>query len=178
MAVTASGDYPSRDRSGDYEQASNEESGLSANISPKTLTVSGLTASNKCYDATQAATLSGTAALLTPEAPGTGLSTEGRKSVGDGVSVAGRPGGTFAGKDVGNRIAVPVSGNTLRGASLDDCTLAFNAQPGLSANISPKTLTVSGLTASNKCYDATTAATLSGTAALLTPEAPGTGLST
>src|SRR5439155_507289 len=138
----------------------------------------GLTASNKCYDATQAATLSGTAALLTPEAPGTGLTTDGKAYTGDTVSLAGSPVGTFAGKDVGIGIAVTCSGDTLSGGPLGDYNLPLHDQSRPRPNIPPRRSSELGLTASNKCYDATQAATLSGTAALLTPEAPGTGLTT
>src|SRR5439155_3740842 len=111
-----------------YELTRDDYRSLSANISPKTLTVSGLSASNKCYDATTAATLSGTAALLTPEAPGTGLTTDGKAYTGDTVSLAGTAVGTFAGKDVGTGIAVTVSGNTLSGDPLGDYKLTPEEQ--------------------------------------------------
>src|SRR5260370_34432652 len=83
---------------------------------------------------------------------------------GDAVTLGGTAAGTFASKDTGTSIAVTISGNTLGGLQASDYKLALNQQSGLSANISPKTLTVSGLSANNKCYDATTAATLTGTA--------------
>src|SRR5207249_3695959 len=116
--------------------------------------------------------------LLTPEAPGTGLTTDGKAYTGDTVSLAGTAVGTFAGKDVGTGIAVTVSGNTLSGDPLGDYKLALNEQSGLSANISPKTLTVSGLSASNKSYVATPSLHDALPISLLTPEAPGTGLTT
>ena len=75
------------------------------------------------------------------------------------------PSGTFASKDVANNINVTVSGPTISGAQADDYTLS---QPTASANITPATLTVSSITANNKVYNATTAATLNvGSAALV-----------
>src|SRR5205807_304430 len=76
---------------------------------------------------------------------------------------------TFASKDVGTGIAVTVTGLTLAGAQSNDYTLL--AQPsGLAANITPFGLTVTGVTANNKVYDATKAGTLNtANAALVTP---------
>src|SRR5258707_1617151 len=81
--------------------------------------------------------------------------------------------GTFKRKDVGNGNAVTVTGITIRGAQAGNYTVS---QPsGLTANITPKALSVSGLSASNKTYDATTTVTLTGTAALPAAEAAGAG---
>jgi len=52
---------------------------------------------------------------------------------------------------------VTVSGLTLGGAQAADYALT---QPKAAASITPAKLTVTGLTANNKVYDATTAATL------------------
>ncbi|MBI2515971.1 MAG: SMP-30/gluconolactonase/LRE family protein, partial [Opitutae bacterium] len=122
-----------------------------ADITAKALTVSGLTASNKVYDGTTTATLSGTAAL-------SGL------VVGDLVTLGGTAVGTFANKQVEAGKAVTITGNTITGDDAPNYT--FTQQAGLTASITAKALTVSGLTASNKVYDGTTTATLSGTAAL------------
>ncbi|NHQ60962.1 hypothetical protein G9409_10285, partial [Chlorobium sp. BLA1] len=117
-------------------------------ITRANLTISGLLASNKVYDATTAATLTGTA-KVTPLGN-------------DVVSVGGSATGTFADKNVGTSKAVTVSGNTISGTDAGNYTLL--QQSGLSADITKANLTVSGLLASNKVYDATTAATLTGTA--------------
>jgi phosphotransferase system IIA component len=176
IAVTVTGNTLGGTQAGNYTLT--QQSGLTANITPKSLTVTGLSTSNKVYDATTKATLTGTAALAAGEAPGAGTSTDGKPYTGDTVTLGGTATGTFASKDVGNGIAVSVTGNTLGGTQAGNYVLAANEQPGLTANTTPKALTVTGLSASNKIYDATTTATLTGTAALPGAEAPGAGTST
>ena len=98
-----------------------------ANITPAALTLGGITASNKVYDGTTAATLN-TA----------GITFSGLVS-GDSVSLGGAGIGTFADKNVGTGKTVTVSGYTLGGADAGNYTAA---QPsGLTANITPATLT-------------------------------------
>src|SRR5439155_21457627 len=126
-------------------------------------------------DATTTATLAGTAALQAAEAPGAGTTADGKPYTGDAVTLGGTAAGTFASKDVANGLAVTVTGNTISGAQAGDYTLT--QQTGLTTNITPKALTTSGLTASNKIYDGTTTATLDGTAALLSTEPAGAGSS-
>ena len=127
-----------------------QPTGVTANITPASLTVSGVSASNKVYDATTTAALSGTAAV-------TALA-------GDTVTVGGTGSGNFANKNVGNGKAVTVTGYTLGGADAGNYTVV---QPtGLTANITPASVTVTGVTANNKVYDTTTTATLGGTAAV------------
>src|SRR5207249_8144439 len=71
---------------------------------------------------------------------------------------SGAKAGLFADKNVGVGKTVTASGFTLLGASAGNYTLA---QPtGLTASITAKPLSVSGVTASDKVYDATTNATL------------------
>src|SRR5215813_13181876 len=93
------------------------------------------------------------------ETAGTGTTSDGKPYNGDMVSptstAANAFTGTFARKDVVNGIVVAVTGNTLNGAQAADYVLSStNEQPGITANITPKTLTVTGLTANNKIYDA------------------------
>src|SRR5262249_54730377 len=133
-----------------------------ATITAKALTVSGLSTNNKVYDATTTATLTGTAALQAAEAAGSGTTADGKPYTGDTMTLGGTATGTFASKDVANGISVSVSGNTLTGAQAGDYVLAANEQAGLTANITPKALTGTGLTANNRTYDRTTSATLSG----------------
>lgn len=124
---------------------------LTANITAKNLTVSGLSAVDRIYDATTSVALSGTAALV-------GIIGA------DTVTLGGTATGTFATKNIGTNKAVTVTGLTLGGADSGNYTIT---QPtGLTATVAAKNLTVSGLTADNKTYDATTTASLSGTAAL------------
>src|SRR5262249_5244721 len=78
--------------------------------------------------------------------------------------------GAFASKDVGNGIAVVISGLTLGGAQAGDYTLT---QPSTTANITPlvlgggNTTGVTGITANSKVSDSTPKATLSTTGAIL-----------
>ncbi|MFN7014740.1 MAG: YDG domain-containing protein, partial [Bacteroidia bacterium] len=123
-------------------------------VNTKILTISGLTASNKVYNATTAASLTGTAALV-------GVET------GDipNVTLGGSASASFASASVGTGIAVTVTGYTLSGSAASNYSLTQPA--GLTADITAKGLTISGLTADNKVYNATTAASLTGTAALV-----------
>jgi len=129
----------------------NYANNTTSTINPATLAVTGVTASNKVYDATRTATLGGTAAI----APLTG----------DSVTVVGtNSSGVFADKNVGNNKAVTVSGFSLSGTDSGNYTIL---QPtGVTANITAANLAVTGVTASDKVYDATTTATLGGTAAV------------
>jgi hypothetical protein len=148
--VTVSGVALSGANAGNYTVS--QPSGLTANITTATLTVTGVTANNKTYDATTSATLNtGSAAL-------SGVLGS------DTVTLGGTASGTFASKTVGNGKTVTVSGFTISGADSGNYTLT---QPSPTANITTATLTVTGITASNKTYDRTTSATLNtGSAAL------------
>ncbi|OYO25475.1 YDG domain-containing protein, partial [Janthinobacterium sp. PC23-8] len=131
---------------GNYSLASNTASGSGA-ITPKALTVTGATAGDKVYDGTLAASVTGGAlnGLVNNETLTlTGLT------------------GTFANQNAASNIAVTASGAAL----LDGTGLASNytvGNPsGLTANITPKQLNIAGITAGNKVYDGTLAASLSG----------------
>ncbi len=117
-----------------------------ANITTSGLTLIGVTANNKVYNGTTAATLnSGSASLVGI------LGADVVNLVSTGVT------GTFANKNAGTGIQVSTSGFTLGGS--DGGNYSFT-QPSLTANITAASLTVSGLTANNKVYDGTTTATL------------------
>jgi hypothetical protein len=122
-------------------------SALTADITPAVLAISGVTANNKVYDATTAATLGGTA---TAAAFGS-----------DVVGVGGTPVATFSSKNVGTGKAVAVSGYALTGADAANYSVAQPA--GLTADVTPATLLISGVTAASKVYDGTAAATINGT---------------
>jgi len=164
-AVTVTGYTLSGADAGNYVLV--QPSGLSADITPASLAVSGITSNNKVYDATTSATLAGTA----------GVAALGS----DVVSVSGTGTGFFADKNVATGKAVSVSGYTLSGADAGNYVLV---QPsGLSADITPASLAVGGVTANNKVYDTTTTATLAGTAGVtalgsdaVTVSGTGTGL--
>jgi len=124
--------------------------GLNADIGKASLTVTGITANNKTYDGTTAATLSGTGSVAAFGA--------------DLVAVNGNASGNFADKNAGTGKAVAVSGYTLGGADAGNYTLV---QPGgLSANIDKAGLALSGLSVADKVYDGTTAASLAGSASV------------
>lgn len=127
-----------------------QPTGLTASINKADLTFTGVTAANKTYDGTTSATLTGTAAV---SALGS-----------DVVSVTGTGTGTFANKNAGANKAVAVTGYSLTGTDAGNYNIV---QPtGLTATINKADLNVSGVTASNKTYDGTTAATLTGTASV------------
>jgi filamentous hemagglutinin family protein len=122
-----------------------QPTGLTANITPASLTVTGETAANKVYDGTVAATLTG----------GTLVGIV----AGDGASLTLTDSGHFASKNAGSGVAVTAT-DTFSGTGSGNYTLV---QPtGITATITPLAASVSGETANNKVYDATTAATLSG----------------
>ncbi|MCA9212612.1 MAG: filamentous hemagglutinin N-terminal domain-containing protein [Planctomycetales bacterium] len=120
----------------------------SASITPKSLSVSGITANNKAYDGTAAATLNGGAAVFTGIVSGDDVSI-------DTLS------GNFADKYVGTGKAVTFAA-TFTGAHA--ANYSISSQSMATADITPATLTVTGVTADNKVYDGTVAATLSGSA--------------
>jgi hypothetical protein len=119
----------------------------SSSVSAKGLTIAGLTGANKSYNKTNTATVDGT-----PELVGV---------VGDdSVTLGGTPAFTFSSVNVGTGIAITASGYTLTGDDTANYTLT---QPtGLSANITPKELTVTGATVSPKVFNTTTTATITG----------------
>ncbi|WP_229412230.1 YDG domain-containing protein, partial [Massilia sp. Root1485] len=122
-----------------------DQASTTAAITPKALTLTGLTASDKVYDGTTAARLTG----------GTLSGMVGNETLHLGGLT-----GAFADKNVGTTKAVTVSGTITNGTGLAS-NYAIAAPAALSAAITPKALTVSGITASGKVYDGTTAATVS-----------------
>jgi hypothetical protein len=118
-----------------------------ANITKAGLTISGVTANNKVYNATTTATLN------------TGSTTLVGVFGGDVVSLVSTGAtGIFANKNVGTGKGVSTSDFTLGGTDSGNYTLT---QPTTTANITAKTLTVGGtFTPSSKVYDGTTAATI------------------
>lgn len=125
----------------------------SANVTPVGLTISGVTAANKIYDGTTTATLNTGSAALIGILPGDYLSL-----------VKSSAKGTFASKNVGTSKVVTISGFAISGPDSGNYTLT---QPGSGANITPASLTVTGITASNKNYDGNTSATINTAGAAL-----------
>jgi len=142
-AVTASGYSIAGADAGNYSLV--QPTGLAANITAASLAITGAVASNKVYDGTNTATVTGT--------------TLAGKVISDNVAlVLGTA--TFVTKDVGNAKSVSVTGSTLSGS--DHQNYLLTEITGLTANITARQITLSGVSASNKVYDGNTVATLSG----------------
>ena len=135
---------------GDYKLNPNYV--LTGVVDPASLPVAGLTAVNRVYDATTAAPLSGTASV-------TGIYASDATSLG----LTGTAVGTFQDPHVGTGKSITVSGLSLTGTAKGDYTLSY---PTLTADVTPATVQISGLTANSKVYDGLTVATLTGTAGL------------
>jgi hypothetical protein len=118
-------------------------------VTARALTVSGLTGVSKTYDGTTPTTASGTATLNGVLAGDVG-----------NVTLSGTPAFNFNTATVGTGKPITVTGYILAGSAAANYTVT---QPtGLTANVTVKTITVSGAVASNKTYDGTNAATITG----------------
>ncbi|PKB22917.1 YDG domain-containing protein [Janthinobacterium sp. 64] len=123
---------------------------ITADIAKASVVVTGVGAANKVYDATIQATLTGKATVLA-------LGEDALQVTGGSAS--------FADKHAGNGKTVLVGGYTLQGADAANYELV---QPGnITADIAKASVVVTGVGAANKVYDATTGATLTGTATVL-----------
>ncbi|WP_301101408.1 YDG domain-containing protein [Propionivibrio sp.] len=158
-----------------YQLASSTINGNVGAITPKALSLSGLTVpASKVYDATTAAVVGGAAALAAAEAPGAGTTADGKAYTGDTVGLSGSATGTYNSKDVATATTVTYSGLSLAGAEATNYSLV--TQSPAAATITAKDLSMSGLSVpASKVYDATTAAVIGGAAALAAAEAPGAG---
>ena len=116
-------------------------------ITPAPLILFGVTAANKVYDTTTDATLNNGNVQIQ------GIIGSDQVTVSTSGAVA-----QFATANVGNGITVTVTGGyTLSGAQASNYQLVLPT--GLTANITPAQLTILNVTANNKIYDGTTAAT-------------------
>lgn len=123
---------------------------LSADITPAPLAITGLSANSKVYDATTLAVLSGTPTI---------------QPIGnDIVSLAGAIEARFDDKNVG--MAKPVSVNGINFVGADAGNYRAVLPTDLRANITPATLTVSGIGAADKPFDGSTVARLTGSAVI------------
>ena len=127
-----------------------QPTGLTAFINKADLVIGGISAVNKIYNATTAATVTGSA-TATP-------------LLNDVVTVVGTPTANFDTKDVGTGKPVTITGYTLTG--LDSGNYNPVQPTGLTANISKASLNVTGVSAVDKVYDATTVGTLTGAASV------------
>ncbi|HVY07522.1 MAG TPA: YDG domain-containing protein, partial [Burkholderiales bacterium] len=122
-----------------------DQAGTTANITPKALTISGITAAGKVYDGTTTATVSTT-----------GISYGGLVA-GDDLHVA-TASGSFADKNVGTAKTVTLN-NSYGGTDVGNYSISD--QGTTTASITQKALSVGGITAGNKTYDGATSATVS-----------------
>ena len=122
-----------------------QPTGLTATIRKADLSLAGLTATDKVYDATTTAALSGSASL-------SGVMGS------DIVSLGGKQTATFEDKNVGKNKSVTVNGYTLTGSDAGNYNIVDHNV--LTASITPASITVSGITAADKVYDGSTAATV------------------
>ena len=134
-----------------YAMTSSVPSGNIGTIVAKQITMTGLGATDKIYNGTTSATVTGAASLTSSEAPGAGSSIDGKWYVGDTVNITGPPVGTFNSKNVAEANSVTFSQLSLTGAQSGNYTLVI--QSPVTAYITPKTVTLSA----SKTYDGTTA---------------------
>jgi filamentous hemagglutinin family protein len=128
----------------DYYLAAGSFSGNNGTITPKPITVSGITADDKVYDGTTVATLTTLGATLNGVISGDAVALD---ALGYGAS--------FGNRNVGAGKAVTVTGLTLEGA--DAGNYSFSQPTGLTANITPRPLTITAVS-NTKSYDGTTSA--------------------
>jgi hypothetical protein len=144
--VTGSGFTKSGADSGNYVFTTPQGT-TTADISAKGLIIDGAVANNKVYDGYSTATVDFSGATLNGVVGSDDVSIDH-----SGYSAS------FANKNVGNNKPVVVTGVALSGGDSTNYTVS---QPsGLTANISAKNLTISGASAVDKTYDATTSATI------------------
>ena len=125
---------------------------LTANITAAPLYVSGLTAQDKIYNGNTTADITQGSLTVT----GTVYAGDGGFTTSGTVSA-----GTFASKNVGNSITVTpdLGALVLSGTNASNYYIA-GPTSSLTAAITPKPLTITGITANNKVYDSTTLAYL------------------
>ncbi|MFZ4859327.1 MAG: YDG domain-containing protein, partial [Desulfuromonadaceae bacterium] len=139
--VTITSNYSGADK-GNYTIT--DQTATTADITPKALTISGITAANKEYDRTTSATVTTTGAAYG------GLVTN------DNVTVSAT--GLFSDKNAANNKNVTLT-SSYSGSDMGNYTITDQAS--VLANITPKALTLSGITAANKTYDGNNTATVS-----------------
>ncbi|KAB8059150.1 hypothetical protein GCN74_13845, partial [Janthinobacterium sp. FT14W] len=134
---------------GNYNFTNNTAS-ATASITPKAVTLSGVTAGNKVYDGTTAAVLSG--GTLSGMVAGETLGFSG------GV-------GTFSDKNAGTGKLVTISGTVLQDGTGLASNYTFTSPGNVSANIGKATISsVTNVGVNNKTYDGLADATLTGAA--------------
>ena len=142
-AVTLSETYAGTDRD---NYTITGQGSTTADITVKTITTSGLSASNKVYNGNTAASLTGTAVLTN----GAAADNDNQYYTADTVSLTGTASGAFADKNVGTGKAVTISGLSLTGTDAANYSLSISSS---SADITVKTITYD-IAAGNITYGA------------------------
>ncbi|WP_171012502.1 MULTISPECIES: YDG domain-containing protein [unclassified Sphingomonas] len=142
IAVTGTGFVLSGASAGNY--VISQPTGLAANITPRDILVTGLVANDKVYDGTRFASVNTDGLVIS----GIVVGDDVIPVAGTGAQIA------FAQKDVGNAIGVTISGIGLGG--VDGGNYNLNFASNLTANITPRPLTISGNAMLTKVYDGTT----------------------
>ena len=134
-----------------YDKANIYRSEWKFTIAPKPVTITGISAQNKEYDGNTNAVITGI-----PEINGLVAGDKGDVTV---VTTSAKA--AFADKDAGTAKTVTFNGYALTGTKAGNYTLS--AQPAsVTANISPKELTITDVMVEAKAYDGTTTATVTG----------------
>ena len=139
-----------------------QPAGLDADVTVRTVTVSGAVANDRDYDGTDVATVDFTGASLQNRASGEDASDVDFDASGYGA--------TFDDKDVGDDKPVTVTGVVLTGT--EALNYALTQPAGLDADVTERTVTIDGAVADNKVYDATDVATVDFTSASLQNRPP------
>lgn len=127
-----------------------------ATINQRAATISGVSAASRTYDGTLLATLTGSAAY-------------GNLAPSETFAVGGTPSATFASSNVGNGIAVTVTGYAAPSANY-----TVTQPTGLTANITARALVLTGsFTASAKVFDGSAPATIATNLLTLSGVVPG-----
>ncbi len=143
--------------SGDATYVRSTSSALTETIAPLTVSPGALSVSNKVYDATTNASIKPTYTTAI-----TGVLAGDVNYVHLTGAVA-----SFADKTIGTAKTVTITGLTLAGSLAGNYSLSSSTATA-SANITAKALTVTGIIASNRVYNATTNADINTSAAVLT----------
>lgn len=141
--VTISGGTLAGADAGNYLLAGSSAT-TTASIAPRPISLAGIGAADKVYDGTRAATLTGALAETLP---------------GDALALAGAT-GRFGDRHAGTGKPVTVAGARLAGADAGNYALAGGGT--ITAAITPRPVSLAGITAADKVYDGTRDAALSG----------------
>jgi hypothetical protein len=143
-ATTAFGTYSGNITVSGGEATSQTVATSSSSVAKKALTITGLTGANKPYDRSSAATTTGTPSYV-------GLENS------DSFEVTGTPTASFTNATAGNAKEITVSGYTAPSADY-----SVSQPSGLTGDITPLALTVTGATVTPRAYNGTDLATITG----------------